>query len=121
MSRKTNPAFMSGIPELLVLRLLARREMYGYELVREIRVVSEEAFLLAEGVVYPLLHSLESRGLLKAAARRVNGRDRVYYSVTPRGRRHLETMTGEWQRVKLGIDQVLENDDGQADSQPHRP
>ena len=36
---------MSGVPELLVLRLLASREMYGYEIVKAVRVVTEEAIL----------------------------------------------------------------------------
>jgi PadR family transcriptional regulator PadR len=112
MGGKTNPAFMSGVPELLVLRLLSRQEMYGYELVRAIRVVSEEAFCLAEGVVYPMLHSLEKKGLLKARALTVDGRNRVYYSVTPKGRKRLAVMFSEWQRIRSGLDTVLENKNG---------
>jgi len=40
---QTNPPFMSGVPELLLLRLLAQREMYGYELVKSVRLVTAEA------------------------------------------------------------------------------
>src|SRR5210317_983781 len=105
---KTNPAFMSGVPEMLVLRLLSRQEMYGYELVRSIKVVSEDAFNLAEGVVYPLLHSLEARKLLSAREKSVGGRKRVYYSVTSRGKKRLEELASEWQRVSSGIATVLE-------------
>ena len=104
---KTNPAFMTGVPELLVLRLLSRQEMYGYELVRNIRVVSEDAFNLAEGVVYPLLHSLEARKLLSAKEKNVGGRTRVYYTITGKGRKRLAALTEEWQRVSGGIAQVL--------------
>ena len=43
---QTNPPFMSGVPELLLLRLLQQREMYGYELVRSIRQVTGEAISL---------------------------------------------------------------------------
>ena len=50
---QTNPPFMSGVPELLVLRILAGREMYGYELVKAVRLVTGEAIGLGEGVVYP--------------------------------------------------------------------
>lgn len=105
---KTNPVFMSGVPELLVLRLLSRQEMYGYELVRAIRVVSDEAFTLAEGVVYPLLHSLEARKYLAAREKTVEGRNRVYYTVTQRGKKRLSELTSEWQRVSSGISTVLE-------------
>lgn len=104
---RTNPAFMTGVPELLVLRLLSRQEMYGYELVKNIRIVSEDAFNLAEGVVYPLLHSLEARKLLVAREKTVEGRHRVYYAVTDKGRKRLGALTSEWQRISGGIANVL--------------
>ena len=107
---KTNAAFMSGVPELLILRLLAQREMYGYELVRAIRLASGEAIILAEGVVYPLLHSLESRKLLKASEKVVNGRARIYYQVTAKGARRLKTLDQQWQHVSHGIEKVLRGD-----------
>ena len=50
---------MSGVPELLVLRLLARKDMYGYELVKAVRVVTGEAIALGVVVIYPALHGLE--------------------------------------------------------------
>ena len=105
---QTNPPFMSGVPELLVLRLLARREMYGYELVKAVRVVTEEAIRLGEGVIYPVLHGLERSGALRARRKPVNGRTRVYYSVTPVGQRRLEQLSDEWHRVRNGIESALE-------------
>ena len=57
---------MSGVPELLVLRLLARQEMYGYEIVRAVKLVTAEAISLGEGVIYPVLHGPEKAGALKA-------------------------------------------------------
>lgn len=105
---RTNPSFMSGVPELLVLRLLARKEMYGYELVKAIRLATGEAIGLGEGVVYPALYTLEKRGALRAKRKTVNGRARVYYSVTKTGRRRLEQLTKEWHRVTGGIRAALE-------------
>lgn len=105
---KTNAAFMSGVPELLVLRLLLRQEMYGYEIVRAIRLATNEAVVLAEGVVYPTLHSLEKRGFLKATSRKVEGRTRVYYAVTAKGRKRFESLSGEWERITTGIASCLE-------------
>ncbi|MES2626263.1 MAG: helix-turn-helix transcriptional regulator [Pseudomonadota bacterium] len=104
---KTNAAFMSGVPELLILRLLSREEMYGYQLVRAIRIVSGEALDLAEGVVYPVLHSLEQRGLLKAKEKVFDGRNRIYYAVTAKGRKRLQELTNDWQRIQQGISNVL--------------
>lgn len=104
---KTNPPFMSGVPELLILRLLRRQEMYGYELVRAVRLISNNAFDLAEGVVYPVLHGLEKKKLLKAKRKNIEGRNRVYYMVTDKGKKRMAELTGEWQRVKRGVDFAL--------------
>ena len=95
----TNPNFMNGIPELVILRLLKDREMYGYELVRAIRVETENAIALGEGVVYPVLHALEGEGALKSRRRTVNGRTRVYYTVTPNGAKHLRGLLDQWNRI----------------------
>lgn len=100
---QSNPPFMSGVPELLVLQLLAQREMYGYQLVRQIRLVTGEGISLGEGVVYPALHALERSGALASKRKPVKGRTRVYYRVTAKGRKRLAELTGEWERINSGI------------------
>jgi PadR family transcriptional regulator PadR len=105
--RKTNPQFMTGIPELLVLRLLSEREMYGYELVQAIQDATGATISLGEGVVYPILHALEERSCLKARSKPVNGRTRVYYSTTADGRKRLSAMIGEWQRINTAVAKVV--------------
>jgi len=104
---QSNPPFMSGVPELLLLQLLETEEMYGYELVRTIRKVTNEAISLGEGVIYPVLHSLERNGALKAKRKAVAGRTRVYYSVTKKGRERLHKLQGDWQRIQGGVATAL--------------
>jgi PadR family transcriptional regulator PadR len=106
---QSNPPFMSGVPELLLLRLLNKREMYGYELVRSIREVTSDAISLGEGVIYPVLHSLERNGSLQSRRKPVGGRTRVYYSVTTKGRQRLEKLQNDWQRIQTGITSALES------------
>jgi len=105
---KQNTSLMSGVPELLVLRLLSTREMYGYELARAIRESTRQAISLGEGVLYPALHAMESRGFVKARRRTVSGRTRVYYAITPRGNRRLGELSGEWRRIAGGVRALLE-------------
>jgi len=105
---QSNPPFMSGVPELLLLRLLDRQEMYGYELVRTIKKVTNEAISLGEGVIYPVLHSLERNGSLQARRKTVAGRTRVYYAVTRKGQNRLAKLRGDWQRIQTGVDSALE-------------
>lgn len=98
---------MAGVPELLILRLLAEREMYGYELARAVRTATREAIALGEGVLYPALHSLELSGLLRARRRQVDGRTRIYYGVTAKGRRRLAYLTSKWRRISSAVEAAL--------------
>ena len=104
----TSPSLMSGVPELLLLTLLAEREMYGYELARAIQTLTRESIAMGEGVLYPALHSLETRGLLRARRRAVGGRTRVYYAITTKGRRRHAALTKEWRRIAGGVELALE-------------
>ena len=105
--RKTNPDFMTGVPELLILRLLSDREMYGYELVQAIETATGEVIKVGEGVVYPILHALEAQGCLKSNRRPVNGRTRVYYTATPAGKKRLGDMVGEWRRITEAVSSIV--------------
>jgi PadR family transcriptional regulator, regulatory protein PadR len=102
-----SPGFLSGVPEILILRLLSDREMYGYEIVQAIETESDSAIVLGEGVVYPVLHTLEQRGLLKSRRRPVNGRTRVYYAVTRAGKTRLRDVAGEWSRIASAVSRIL--------------
>ena len=106
--RTSNPSFMNGVPDLLVLRLLQDREMYGYELVQTIRTATHDAISLGEGVIYPALHALEAQGFLKSRRKLVGGRTRVYYLATAAGRRRLEQMADDWTRIKDAVTGVIE-------------
>jgi PadR family transcriptional regulator PadR len=101
--KKTNPSFLNGIPELLVLRLLAGREMYGYQIVDEIRSRTKEALAFGEGCIYPYLHYLEAEKLVSSRRMEVEGRNRNYYRLTARGRKRLDELTAEWNRVTSGV------------------
>jgi PadR family transcriptional regulator PadR len=100
-------AFMAGIPELMLLRLLHDREMYGYEIVQAIAIRSRQMVTPGEGVVYPLLHGLEKDGALKSRRKAVSGRSRVYYSLTARGERRLSTLTDHWTALNDAVETVL--------------
>jgi PadR family transcriptional regulator PadR len=102
-----NSNFMAGVPELMILRLLQDRDMYGYELVQAIKAQTREVVQLSEGVVYPVLHGLEKDGALKSQRRDVGGRSRVYYTLTSRGVRRLYDLTDNWTALAGAIQGVL--------------
>jgi PadR family transcriptional regulator PadR len=106
-TRETNPNFMNGVPELLVLRLLQHEEMYGYEIVQAIRERTDAVIVFGEGVVYPVLHGLEHDGALRSRRKTVNGRSRIYYSVTAAGSRRLAALSQTWNNLATAIQSML--------------
>ena len=104
---KGNPSFLNGVPELLILRLLSRRERYGYEIVQAIRDESGEAFSFGEGCIYPYLHYLEETQLVGSRREKVDGRSRLYYRLTAKGQSRLTELNREWERVAKGVALVL--------------
>jgi PadR family transcriptional regulator PadR len=107
-TKKTNPPFLNGVPELLILQLLDDRPMYGYELVQAIRAATGDRLEFGEGCVYPILHRLEAQGLLDSRRQAVAGRDRVVYRMTRSGRQQLTRSVLDWQRVVAAVSQCLQ-------------
>jgi PadR family transcriptional regulator, regulatory protein PadR len=103
----SKPNFINGIPEMTLLRMLLREEMYGYELILAIKQRSQDAFHFGEGCVYPILHRLTAQGYLTTRREVVDGRPRHYYRTSPRGKKHLEKLTQEWTRVVQGTQAIL--------------
>ena len=109
-ARETNPNFMNGIPELLILTLLQREEMYGYQIVQAIRDSTEAVITIGEGVVYPVLHGLEADGALKSRRKTVQGRSRIYYTLTAAGLRRLTNLSNTWTNLTAAIQAVLKGE-----------
>jgi len=105
--RETNPNFMNGVPELLILGLLQREEMYGYEIVQAIRSRTDRVIAVGEGVVYPVLHGLERDGALTSRRRTVNSRSRIYYCVTAVGSHRLADLSEAWTNLAAAIQKML--------------
>ena len=105
--RKTNPAFLNGVPEMLILKLLADRPMHGYELTQAIKAATGQELEFGEGCIYPILHRLESQSLLKANKESASGRLRVVYRATAKGKAQLAETVGSWQRVVTAVNQAL--------------
>ena len=113
-TRKTND-FLNGVPELLLLRLLQRRPMYGYQLVQSLKLASGDVLSFGEGCIYPVLHRLEAGGQLSATREQVAGRSRVVYRLTEAGRRRLGDSAVRWEQVVAAVGHILK---GGADAEP---
>ena len=112
--RRSNPEFLNGVPELLILRLLHREPAHGYEIVRRIRLLSEGQLEFGEGCIYPILHRLESEGAIRGERRQVGGRRRVVYRITRCGQRRLAEARSRWDEMVAAVRRVWEGVSGET-------
>lgn len=86
--------------EPLILSLLAKGESYGYAIIQEIRARSEEKLQWSDGMLYPVLHRLEDRKLIKSRwGESETGRKRKYYSLKEQGKIAMKRHQEEWTLV----------------------
>ena len=103
MAREQEPGGM----DMLILHLLAERDMYGYEMVTELASRSNKVFQLKEGTLYPLLHRLEKDGSVSAYEEKKEGRVRRYYRLTRKGGEKLRERTEAWETYSGAVNAVL--------------
>lgn len=100
---------LKGSLDLMLLALLEREPMYGYQIVKEVRDRSGAALQLKEGSLYPALHRLEQAGLIEGYWQpRSDGADRRYYRLTAAGRAAVPERRAEWRQFVAAVSGVLE-------------
>jgi PadR family transcriptional regulator len=103
---------IKGTLTLLILSLLSRKPMYGYEIVATVKEETGGAFEWKAGSLYPSLHKLENEGLVSAEWEGEAGtRRRKYYHITDAGRAALGEKNESWRQVSQAVNQILENSD----------
>ena len=106
---KGDTQLVKGTVRLLVLRLLDREPMYGYQMIQHLKDRSEGYFRLGEGALYPLLHEMEEQGFLRAKWRAQEGRpSRRYYHLTARGKKELARRLETWEDFTRAVNLVME-------------
>jgi DNA-binding PadR family transcriptional regulator len=77
-----NKSFLSGTLSTLILSLLKQNgKMYGYEICMQAKNLTDDQIILTEGAIYPALHKLEKKGIIRSTKEKVNGRTRKYYAI----------------------------------------
>ena len=100
--------FKRGTVELIVLSVLSQKDMYGYELVKTISEKSNKNFELPLGTLYPVLYRFVENGLISDRDEVVNKRLRKYYHLEEKGKEYYKTLLGEYKRVSLGVNLILQ-------------
>lgn len=98
-----------GTLELLILKVLSLEPQHGWAISERVQQISSDMLQIQQGSLYPALHRMERRGLIKAEwATSENNRQAKYYELTRRGRKQLETATAAWQRLTGAVGHVLD-------------
>ena len=105
---KISKELLKGSTALMVLRVIAEEDMYGYRIIREIASRSKDTFKLNEGTLYPILHMLEKEGHLTSYdGQSETGRSRRYYHITAQGLKALEEKEAEWRVYSKAVTAIL--------------
>ncbi|WP_462409624.1 PadR family transcriptional regulator [Neobacillus sp. Marseille-QA0830] len=103
-----NRELVKGSTSLILLQLLNERDMYGYELVKELEQRSDNGLSVKEGTLYPALHKLEKQEYIECYwQEQEKGPARKYYRITGAGRELLLEKTREWQDFVKVMNKVI--------------
>ena len=100
--------FRRGVMSLVVLALLEREDMSGYQLVEEVSKRSGGLITTQEGSLYPVLYKLEDAGLISSRKIPVGKRrQRILYHLEPAGTQQLREMVAEYRSVVQGVFMII--------------
>jgi PadR family transcriptional regulator PadR len=105
---KFESQLLKGIAPVVVLEILSRGRMYGYELSDAVEKRSGNILTLGKGTLYPLLYNLEAKKLVKGSWESSDsGRRRRYYSITGKGKGQLAKQKEQLKELSAGLNYVF--------------
>ena len=105
---KFESQLLKGIAPVVVLEILSRGKMYGYELSQAVEQRSGDILTLGKGTLYPLLYNLEAKKLIKGRWEKTDsGRERRYYSITGKGKTQLTKQKAQLRELTAGLNLVF--------------
>lgn len=108
-----NSQFKKGVLELVVLIVVSKEDIYGYELVKKV----SEVVHVNEGTIYPLLKRMTNEKYFDTYLQESSeGPPRKYYRMTELGRLQMRTLKQEWLEFSSQIQSFIENFDKEGDS-----
>lgn len=99
---------LRGTLEMLILRSLEDGPRHGYGITERLQEVSDEVLKVDEGSLYPALYRMQRRGWLTSKwGRSDNNRKARFYSLTRKGRKHLEQAAESWTRFSKAVTKAM--------------
>jgi len=97
-----------GTLQNIILKLLSKEvKMYGYQITQRAKELTQGELEMTEGALYPLLHKLESEGMIISEIQKINGRDRKYYLLTGKGKKQQAEQENEMKNYLLNLQTIF--------------
>ncbi len=97
-----------GTLQNIILKLLSKEvKMYGYQITQRAKELTQGELEMTEGALYPLLHKLESDGMITSEIQKINGRDRKYYLLTEKGKKQQAEKETEMKSYLLNLQAIF--------------
>jgi transcriptional regulator len=107
--QQTSVDLLQGSLDVIVLKTLSWQPMHGFGIARWIQRVTDDAFQVEEGSLYPSLYRMENKGWVKAEwGVTENNRRAKYYRLTPAGRRQLAQSTATWESFAQAMTRIMQ-------------
>lgn len=100
---------MKGSIDLLLLSLIEKRDLYGYEMTRIVKHLSEDTYEMSEGTLYAALKRMERRGWTSSYWKETENGRRKYYQITQDGKKELESKRENWKWMNELIEKSSES------------
>lgn len=109
MTSRYEQQMKKGVLDMLILKLLERKEKYGYQLIQELKEMSEGRITLKEGTLYPALYRLEEEGWIQSRWSLANDKEvsKKYYKITPEGAEALKEIIAVWKGFSACVEQIM--------------
>ncbi len=108
MTTRFQRDLLRGSLDLMVLSVVARQPQYGYSIQKQLNLATDGQVVLPAGTLYPLLHRLESKKLIRSRWDDSSGRRRKWYEITAKGKTALSQQTSVWQQYVECVGTLLD-------------
>uniref|UniRef100_UPI003FEF3D23 PadR family transcriptional regulator n=1 Tax=Eubacterium sp. TaxID=142586 RepID=UPI003FEF3D23 len=99
---------ITGITELLVLKILEQQDSYVYEIQKMINNHSEQLLSISLNTIYTVTYKLEKENLISEYSKRVGKkRTRVYYHLEETGKEHLAKVMTNYNNMIDGVNRII--------------
>ena len=108
---KVQDNYKRGTAEFLILHLLSKEEMYGYQITKTMEEKSGGRYTFLLGSLYLILSGMEENGLVTSRTQLVGKKmTRRYYTITKKGEEHLRTILNEYDEICKGVNMILDRE-----------